>query len=138
MPRNARNAASCTTSSASQAFPVSHCARRYASAMCGRKTSSNAARSFLCCTIGTGACCWLDKRSEPSDRFPNKTSLSSVPQEFDRFTDKGVVMFGTLRFSVLWRSLHDDFSDHMRMHGAEGVDQKSHVGSFIDRLVSCR
>src|SRR4029077_20647247 len=90
--------------------------------MCGRKTSSNIARSFLCCTIGTGACCWLDKRSEPSDRFPNKASLSSVGHEFDRCTDKGVVMFGTLRFSLIWRSLHDNFSDHIRMQSTEVVE----------------
>src|ERR1700686_3102250 len=91
--------------------------------MCGRKTSSNTARSSLFCTIGTDACCSPDKRSEPSGRFPNKASLSSVRQKFDRCTDKGVVMFGTLRFSVLWvRSLHDDFSDHMRVKRTEIVE----------------
>src|SRR6266403_294342 len=134
MPRNARSAASCTTSSASYALPVSHCARRWASAMCGRKTSSNTARSSLFCTIGTDGCCCPDKRSEPSDRFPNKTSLSPVPQEFDRFTDRGVVMFGTLRFSVLWRSLHDDFSDHMRMQATE-VIEGARAGECIGKRI---
>ena len=33
-------------------------ARRYASAMCGRKTSSNAARSSLFCTMATDIFCW--------------------------------------------------------------------------------
>src|SRR6266404_890831 len=102
--------------------------------MCGRKTSSNTARSSLFCTIGTDACCWPDKRSEPSGRFPNKTLLSSVRQEFDRCTDKGVVMFGTLRFSVLWRSLHNDFSDHMRMQSTEvteGADAGERIGKRI-------
>ena len=38
-------------------------------AMCGRKTSSNSARSSLLCTVGTDARCWPDERSGPSNRF---------------------------------------------------------------------
>src|ERR1700681_352062 len=105
--------------------------------MCGRKTSSNTARSCLFCTIGTDACCWPDKRSEPSGRFPNKTSLSSVRQKFNRCTDKGVVMFGTLRFSVPWvRSLHDDFSDHVRMQTTEVVEGAGAGERIGKRIVS--
>src|SRR3977135_1923849 len=121
MPRNARNAASCTTSSASYELPVSHCARRYASAMCGRKTSSNTARSSLFCTIGTDACCWPDKRSGPSNRSFNTTSLSSVRRKSGRRTERGVVMFGTLRLKGS-RSFDDDFSNHVRMQAAEVVE----------------
>src|SRR5258708_21645210 len=108
--------------------------------MCGRKTSSNTARSSLFCTIRTDACCWPDKRSEPSGRFPNKTSLGSVRQEFDRCTDKGVVMFGTLRFSVLWVlsafAIHDDFSDHMRMQSTEVVEGAGAGERIGKRIVS--
>src|SRR5258708_12008250 len=89
--------------------------------MCGRKTSSNAARSSLFCTVGTDVCCWPDKRSGSSDRSFNTTSLSSVRREFDRCTDKGVVMFGTLGLKGL-RSFDDDFSDHMRMQTTEIVE----------------
>src|ERR1700731_4121052 len=104
--------------------------------MCGRKTSSNTARSSLFCTIGTDACCWPDRRSEPFGRPPNKTSLSSVRQEFDRCTDKGVVMFGTLRFSVLWRSLHNDFSDHLRMQSTEVIEGAGAGERIGKRIVS--
>src|SRR6266404_1740637 len=90
--------------------------------MCGRKTSSNTARSSLFCTIGTDACCWPDIRSGPSDRSFNTTSSSSVRRKSDRRTDKGVVMFGTLRFGPL-RLLYDDLSDHVRMQTAEIVER---------------
>src|ERR1700736_854848 len=89
--------------------------------MCGRKTSSNTARSFLFCTIGTDACCWPDKRSGPSSRPFNTTSSSSVRRKFDRRTDEGVVMFGTLRFKNL-RSPYDDFPNHMRMQTTEIIE----------------
>src|SRR5260370_41828198 len=89
--------------------------------MCGRKTSSNTARSFLFCTVGTDVCCWPDKRSGPSNRPFNTTSLSSVRRKSDRRTDKGVVMFGTLGLDDL-RSFDDDFSDHMRMQTTEIVE----------------
>src|ERR1700740_1487220 len=105
--------------------------------MCGRKTSSNTARASLFCTTGTDACCWADKRSEPSGRFPNKTSLSPARQKFDRCTDKGVVMFSTQSFSVLWvRSLHDDFSDHMRMESTEVVEGAGAGERIGKRIVS--
>src|ERR1700686_4803589 len=89
--------------------------------MCGKKTSSNAARSSLFCTIGTDVCCWPDKRLGPSDRSFSATSLSSVLQEFDRCTNKGVVMFRTPGLKDL-RSFDDDFSDHMRMQTAEIIE----------------
>src|SRR6266851_8514223 len=89
--------------------------------MCGRKTSSNAARLSLFCTVGTDVCYWPDKRSGSSDRSFNTTSLSSLRREFDRCTDKGVVMFGTLGLKGL-RSFDDDFSDHMRMQTTEIVE----------------
>src|SRR6266851_3259870 len=89
--------------------------------MCGRKTSSNSARSSLFCTIATDFCCWLDERSEASDRSFKTTSWSSVRRKFDRCTDEGVVMFGTPRPKDLM-SLDDDFSDHMRMQATEIVE----------------
>src|ERR1700730_12828992 len=89
--------------------------------MCGRKTSSNTARSSLFCTIGTDTCCWSDKRSEPFNRSCNTTFSSSVRRRSDRRTDKGVVMFGTLRLKDL-QSLYDDFSDHVRMQTAEVIE----------------
>src|SRR6266478_4144442 len=90
--------------------------------MCGRKTSSNSARSSLFCTIGTDACCWPDKRSEPSNRSFNTTSLSSVRRKSDRRTDKDVVMFGALGCKPL-RLLYDDLPDHVRMKTAEIVER---------------
>src|ERR1700732_4800478 len=85
--------------------------------MCGRKTSSNTARSSLVCTIGTRACCWPDKRSEPSNRCFNTASSSSVCRKLERCIDKGVVMFGTPL-----HSLYDDLPDHLRMQTAEIVE----------------
>src|SRR3954451_8791946 len=140
MPRNARSAASCTTSSASYEFPVSHCARRYASAMCGRKTSSNTARSSLFCTVETGACCWPDKRSGPSNRSFNATSSTSVCRKSDRRTDNGIVMFGTPRLTAL-QSFDDNFSDHMRMQAAEiveGAGAGEGIGKRIVRIQRLR
>src|SRR6476620_7164659 len=90
--------------------------------MCGRKTSSNSARSSLFCTIGTDACCWPDKRSGPSNRPFSTTSSSSVRRKFHRRTDKGVVMFGILGFKNL-RSPYDDLPDHVRMQTAEIVER---------------
>ena len=43
--RNARKQASCTTSSASSSFAISHRANRYAASRCGRTTVSNVAES---------------------------------------------------------------------------------------------
>src|SRR5258706_16221295 len=91
--------------------------------MCGRKTSSNSARSSLFCTIGTDACCWPDKRSEPSNRSFNTTSVSSVRRKLDRCTDEVVVMFCTVRFAVHLPSLYDDLPDHVRMQTAEIVER---------------
>src|ERR1700722_7974285 len=90
--------------------------------MCGRKTSSNTARSSLFCTTTTVVCCWPDKRSEPSDRSSNTTSWRSVRRNFDRCTDEGVVMFGTLTLKDLI-SLDDDLPDHVRMQTAEIVER---------------
>src|SRR6202035_5237254 len=68
---------------------------------------------------------------------PNKTSLSSVRQKFDRCTDKGVVMFSTLRFSVPWaRSLHDDFPDHVRMQTTKVVEGAGAGERIGKRIVS--
>src|SRR5216683_7335192 len=89
--------------------------------MCGRKTSSNAARSSLFCTVGTDVCCWSDKRSGPSNRPFNTTSLSSVRRKSDRRTDKGVVMFGYILKAL--PSLYDDLADHVRMQTAEIVER---------------
>src|SRR5712664_4093089 len=103
--------------------------------MCGRKTSSNTARSSLFCTIGTDACCWLDKRSEPSNRSFNTTSLSSVRRKSDRRTDKGVVMFVIARLKDL-RSFDDDISDHMRMQRIEVIEGAGAGERIGKRIVS--
>src|SRR5216683_2321228 len=42
--------------------------------MCGRKTSSNAARLSLFCTVGTDVCYWPDKRSGSSDHMRMQTT----------------------------------------------------------------
>src|ERR1700730_224337 len=105
--------------------------------MCGRKTSSNTARSSLFCTIATDICSWLDKRSEPSDRSSNPTSWSSVRRKFDRCTDEGVVMFGPPRLKDLM-SFDDDFSDHMRMQATEVVEGTGAGEREAKRTVSIR
>src|SRR6266576_5632905 len=91
--------------------------------MCGRKTSSNTARSSLFCTIGTDACCRPDQRSEPSNRSFDTTSSSSVRRKFDRCTDKGVVMFLHTKILSALQSLCDDLPGHMRMQTAEIVER---------------
>src|SRR5438270_1416472 len=121
MPRNARNAASCTTSSASYELPVSHCASRKASAICGRKTSSKTARSSLFCTIGTDARCWPDERSWPSNLSFNTTFARSTGRKLGRPTDNGLVIFPTAVPNDL-RSFDDHFSNHVRMQAAEVVE----------------
>src|SRR5882757_9640435 len=87
--------------------------------MCGRKTSSNAARSSLFGTIGTGVCCWPDNRSEPSGRGFNTAFLSSVHRKSVRCTDRGVIKSVTSGVLNALPSLYDDLSHHLRMQSAE-------------------
>src|ERR1700676_2283062 len=91
--------------------------------MCGRKTSSNAARSSLLCTIETDVRCWPDNRSEPSGRSINTAFLSSVHPKFVRCTDRVKVMSDAPRVLKALQSLYDDFPLHVRMQAAEIVER---------------
>src|ERR1700691_1859192 len=98
--------------------------------MCGRKTSSNAARSSLFCTIGTGVCCWPDNRSGPSGRSFNTAFLSSVHRKSARCTDRGFVKSVAPRFLNALSSLYDDLSHHLRMQPAE-VAERAGTGERV-------
>ena len=83
--------------------------------MCGRKTSSNTARSSLALHS------WDRRLLAPAKQtiwtiqsLFQHNLLSSVRRKSDRRSEKGVVMFGTLGLDDL-RSFDDDFSDHVRM-----------------------
>src|SRR5579862_3897857 len=88
--------------------------------MCGRNTSSNAARSSLFCTMATDIFCWPETLSEPSTRSISVLGLGSVHRKPVRCAASVVVMLDSPRpFTTCL--FDDDLSLHVRMQAAKVV-----------------